>query len=128
MFGDNVTLADAFLVPQVYNARRFKVPLDDFPNSVAASNAATNSPRSRTRPPKLSPTRAPDPASQPAGDVQAYRPDILDSAELGEVLILTRSGVNEIALFREPFGHVAADACTRAGDEYEFLIVRMNDR
>ena len=39
MFGANTTLADVFLVPQVYNARRFKVPLDDFPKLVAATNA-----------------------------------------------------------------------------------------
>jgi len=30
-FGDNVTIADIFLVAQVYNANRFKVPLDDYP-------------------------------------------------------------------------------------------------
>ncbi len=29
--GDEVTLADAYLVPQVYNARRFGVALDDYP-------------------------------------------------------------------------------------------------
>jgi maleylacetoacetate isomerase len=29
--GDKVTLADALLVPQMYNARRFKVPLEAFP-------------------------------------------------------------------------------------------------
>lgn len=34
VFGDNVTLADALLVPQMYNARRFKVALDDFPKLV----------------------------------------------------------------------------------------------
>ena len=34
-FGDEPALADAFLVPQVYNARRFKVALDDYPNLVA---------------------------------------------------------------------------------------------
>jgi len=39
VFGDSVTLADAFLVPQVYNARRFKVPLDDYPKLVAAADA-----------------------------------------------------------------------------------------
>ena len=39
VFGDTVTLADALLVPQVYNARRFKVPLDDFPKLIAATNA-----------------------------------------------------------------------------------------
>ena len=30
-FGGEVTLADVCLVPQVYNARRLKVPLDKFP-------------------------------------------------------------------------------------------------
>lgn len=36
VFGESPTLADAFLVPQMYNARRFNVPLDDFPKLVAA--------------------------------------------------------------------------------------------
>jgi maleylacetoacetate isomerase len=31
MFGDEPGLADVCLVPQMYNARRFAVPLDDFP-------------------------------------------------------------------------------------------------
>ena len=35
VFGDEVTLADAFLVPQMYNARRFKVSLDEFPKLTA---------------------------------------------------------------------------------------------
>lgn len=39
--GDNVTLADALLVPQVYNARRFKVPLDAFPRLVAITERCT---------------------------------------------------------------------------------------
>lgn len=30
--GDNVTLADAFLIPQLYNARRFNVDFNEFPN------------------------------------------------------------------------------------------------
>ena len=30
-FGDTPTLADVYLVPQIYNARRFDVPLDSFP-------------------------------------------------------------------------------------------------
>lgn len=38
-FGDRPTLADIYLVPQVYNARRFKVPLDDYPK-IAAVDAA----------------------------------------------------------------------------------------
>ncbi len=38
-FGSEVTLADVCLVPQVYNARRFKVPLDRYPKIVAADAA-----------------------------------------------------------------------------------------
>lgn len=30
-FGDTPTMADIYLVPQIYNARRFDMPLDDFP-------------------------------------------------------------------------------------------------
>src|SRR5688500_1071635 len=33
-FGDQPSLADVALVPQVYNARRFNVPLDPFPKIV----------------------------------------------------------------------------------------------
>jgi len=40
-FGKHVTLADICLVPQVANARRFKVPLERFRNIVAADAAAT---------------------------------------------------------------------------------------
>jgi len=35
LFGDAVSLADVCLVPQVYNARRFKVSLEDYPTLVA---------------------------------------------------------------------------------------------
>jgi maleylacetoacetate isomerase len=38
-FGANVTLADVFLVPQVANARRLKVPLDAFPKIVGIEAA-----------------------------------------------------------------------------------------
>lgn len=37
--GAHVTLADVCLVPQVYNARRLKVPLDAFPKIVAVEAA-----------------------------------------------------------------------------------------
>jgi maleylpyruvate isomerase len=37
--GDQVTVADLCLVPQVYNARRLKVPLEKFPKIVAADAA-----------------------------------------------------------------------------------------
>lgn len=44
VFGDEVTLADALLVPQMYNARRFDVPLDDFPKLVASVDACNELP------------------------------------------------------------------------------------
>ncbi len=34
VMGDSVTLADVLLVPQMYNARRFEVPVDRFPRLV----------------------------------------------------------------------------------------------
>ena len=37
--GGEITLADVCLVPQVYNARRLKVPLERFPNIVAIDRA-----------------------------------------------------------------------------------------
>ena len=38
--GDAPGIADVLLVPQMYNARRFDVPLDDYPRLVAADAAA----------------------------------------------------------------------------------------
>lgn len=38
--GDTPGIADIFLVPQLYNARRFEVPLDAFPKLVAIDAAA----------------------------------------------------------------------------------------
>ncbi|MBD2749077.1 maleylacetoacetate isomerase [Microvirga sp. BT688] len=38
-FGAKVTLADVYLVPQVFNARRFNVPLDAYPKIVAVDAA-----------------------------------------------------------------------------------------
>ncbi|MCX7314970.1 MAG: maleylacetoacetate isomerase [Alphaproteobacteria bacterium] len=50
-FGANVTLADIYLVPQIYNARRLKVPLDAFPKLVAADAALAKLPAfERARP------------------------------------------------------------------------------
>ena len=40
LFGDSPTLADVCLVPQMYNARRFEVPLDGYPTLVAADAEA----------------------------------------------------------------------------------------
>jgi maleylacetoacetate isomerase len=42
--GTHVTLADICLVPQVYNARRLKVPLDNFPKIVAVETACLKLP------------------------------------------------------------------------------------
>lgn len=38
-FGDTVSLADLYIVPQVFNARRFNVPLDAFPKIAAVDEA-----------------------------------------------------------------------------------------
>ena len=43
-FGKDVTLADLCLVPQVFNARRFKIPLDKYPKIVAADAACAKLP------------------------------------------------------------------------------------
>ena len=40
-YGKDVTLADVCLVPQVFNARRLKVPLDKFPKIVGVDAACT---------------------------------------------------------------------------------------
>lgn len=44
LFGDSATLADIFLVPQMYNARRFELPLDAYPTLVRADAAAQRHP------------------------------------------------------------------------------------
>ena len=43
-YGAHVTLADICLVPQVFNARRLKVPLDKFPKIVAVETACLKLP------------------------------------------------------------------------------------
>jgi maleylacetoacetate isomerase len=42
LFGDGPTGADVCLVPQLYNARRFDVPIDDFPTLLRAEENANN--------------------------------------------------------------------------------------
>jgi maleylacetoacetate isomerase len=44
VFGDAVTLADLCLVPQVFNAKRFKIPLERFPKIVGADAACARLP------------------------------------------------------------------------------------
>ena len=34
VFGESVTLADCCLIPQIYNARRFDIPIDQFPRLI----------------------------------------------------------------------------------------------
>lgn len=41
LFGDTPSLADVFLVPQMYNARRFDVPLEAFPRLLSADAEAS---------------------------------------------------------------------------------------
>ncbi|SEJ73755.1 maleylacetoacetate isomerase [Sphingobium sp. AP50] len=43
-FGDSPTLADCYLVPQLYSARRFDVDLKDYPHLIAAGEAAARLP------------------------------------------------------------------------------------
>ena len=43
-FGSQVTVADLCLVPQVFNARRFNIPLERFPKIVAADAACAKLP------------------------------------------------------------------------------------
>lgn len=55
VFGDAVTLADALLVPQMYNARRFNVRLEDYPKLVAACNACNELPAFKLAAPEQQP-------------------------------------------------------------------------
>jgi maleylpyruvate isomerase len=61
-YGDRPTLADCYLVPQLYSARRFAVPLDAYPALVAAGEAAAALPAFAD----AHPDRQPD-ADPPAG-------------------------------------------------------------
>jgi maleylacetoacetate isomerase/maleylpyruvate isomerase len=58
VIGEKPTLADAFLVPQLYNARRFKVPLDAFPKLVSIVDACNELPAFK----KAAPEQQPDAA------------------------------------------------------------------
>jgi maleylacetoacetate isomerase len=40
LFGNSPTMADVCLVPQMYNARRFNVPVDAFPTLLRADSSA----------------------------------------------------------------------------------------
>jgi maleylacetoacetate isomerase len=57
-FGDAITLADICIVPQVFNARRYQVPLDDFPKIVAVDAAARQHPAFLAAAPEAQPDAA----------------------------------------------------------------------
>ena len=44
LIGDSPTVADVFLVPQIYNARRFDLPLDGYPTLLRADASAAGHP------------------------------------------------------------------------------------
>lgn len=54
-FGDSPGLADVFIVPQVFNAWRFKVPLDDFPKIRAVEAACHDLPAFQAAAPDAQP-------------------------------------------------------------------------
>lgn len=54
-FGERVSLADTCLVPQVYNARRFGVPLDSYPRLVSVVDACNELPAFRDAAPESQP-------------------------------------------------------------------------
>jgi maleylpyruvate isomerase len=55
LFGDSVGLADIYLVPQLYNARRFGVPLEAFPTLTRAETSAQALPAFRAALPEAQP-------------------------------------------------------------------------
>lgn len=59
LFGDKPSLADAYLVPQLYNARRWSVPLDAFPTLTRAEANAQALPAFRAAVPEAQPDAEP---------------------------------------------------------------------
>jgi maleylacetoacetate isomerase len=57
-FGDQPTLADACLVPQIYNARRFKADLTAIPRLVAIDKACGEAPAFANAAPEAQPDAA----------------------------------------------------------------------
>lgn len=57
-FGDRVTLADVYIVPQVLNARRFNIPLDAYPKIVAIDAACASIEAFRAAAPENQPDAA----------------------------------------------------------------------
>jgi maleylpyruvate isomerase len=59
MFADSPSLADIYLVPQLYNARRYGVPLDAFPTLLRAEANAQALPAFRAALPEAQPDAEP---------------------------------------------------------------------
>lgn len=59
LFGDQVSLADVYLVPQLYNARRWGVPLAAFPTLSRADESARALPAFRAAAPDAQPDAEP---------------------------------------------------------------------
>jgi len=59
LFGDAPTLADVYLVPQLYSARRWGVALDPFPTLTRAEASAQALPAFRAAVPEAQPDREP---------------------------------------------------------------------
>lgn len=57
-FGETITIADLCIVPQVYNARRYQVPLDEFPRVVAVDATARQHPAFLAAAPEAQPDAA----------------------------------------------------------------------
>jgi maleylacetoacetate isomerase len=57
-FGPQPTLADIYLVPQIFNVRRFNIPLDAYPNIVSVESACAARPAFQ----EAAPARQPDAA------------------------------------------------------------------
>ena len=59
MFGDSVTMADLYLVPQLYNARRLDVPYADFPTLARAEKSCLALPAFEAARPEAQPDAEP---------------------------------------------------------------------
>ena len=59
LFGDRLSLADVYLVPQLYNARRWSVPLDAFPTLIRADASARALPAVQAAAPEAQPDAEP---------------------------------------------------------------------
>ncbi|KAH7986808.1 hypothetical protein HPB51_026604 [Rhipicephalus microplus] len=58
--GDEVTIADACLVPQVYNANRFKIDMSQFPTLSRVSTALESLPAFKAAHPSCQPDTPPE--------------------------------------------------------------------